>query len=210
MSIQFRLYLQGHSAMLVFCLLPSHSFRPSSHSTSLSSPSHLSFLLFSFVSQAPSFSPLARANWDILLNSGTKVLGRTAKRHRGRRGIWDGELHEHRPSRLVNFTHPLQLHTQYSCLQPPPPIAITSSPAGAKLEPGEKQHRQQSGVKTLLGSFLCRCVVRWVVWCESLVAVEPARLIWSVIWDRVCPDAVTWPLTRRDSGAVKQAAARDP
>lgn len=33
---------------------------------------------------------------------------------------------------------------------------------------------------------------------------------WALSWRAHRPVTMTWPLTHRDSGAVKQAAARDP
>lgn len=141
---------------------PPHTPRPfHSHSTSLSSVPHPSFPLLSFVSPALSFSPVAGANCDIPLHfgAGATLSWDAAKRHwgGGRCSKGDGGLYKHRPSHLVSLTDSSQLHTQCSCLQPtcppPHPMAIASSPVGARMEPREKQHQHQSGAKTPLSRF---------------------------------------------------------
>lgn len=205
MSILFKSHLQGHSATLVFCLLPpTVSLLLHSHSTSLSSPFHPSFPLLSFVSPAPSFSPVARANCGISLNFGTRVTlcwdaGPSAAGAGGVDELWgmgnctSTDHHIWLASQtLRNYTHNTQ-----------PPLAITSSPVGPSWSLGRSSTAAEWGENTIKQLFLwTRVAVGGLVW-------VPARLIRSVM-DRVCPVALTWPLMRWDSGAVKQAAARDP
>lgn len=178
--------------MLVFCLLcllpPTVTPPPPPPfpSTSLSSLPHPSFPLLSFLSPALSFSPVAGANCDIPLHfdAGATLSWDAAKRRWGGgtdavRGMGDCTSTD-RHIWLASLTRRNYIHNAavYSQRAPPTPMTITSSPVGARLEPGEKQHQHQSGVKTLLSSFFCgRVFCRWWFGVVRLVAEEAAQLI---------------------------------
>lgn len=156
-----------------FLLITSHSPPPPlhSHSTSLSSLPHPSFPLLSFVSPALSFSPVAGANCDIPLHFGAgATLSWDAAKHRwgggtdAVRGMGDCTSTD-RHIWLASLTRRNYIHNAAVYSQRAPhhhPMAITSSPVGARMEPREKQHQHQSGVKTPLSSFFCgRVFCRW-------------------------------------------------